>query len=143
MHHHHKLVLPIVQLAGQVKLCRVVCALGIADKGAVDVQIHAAGNAQKRDDLPLVGIVDIQKTAVDADKVVLLAGVLPLQADAGIAAQPRKDAARLAGGGDHRRLVGELVADVDIKRFIVPAELPAGRNIELIKMHCIGVKFNR
>ena len=63
--------------------------------------------------------------------------------DAGIAAQPGKGTANLAGRGDHRRLVGKLVANVDIKRLIVPAELPAGRNIELIKMHCIGVKFNR
>ena len=43
----------------------------------------------------------------------------------------------LARGGDDGRLVGEPVADVDIERVAVAAELPVGRHVELVK--CDGV----
>ena len=50
---------------------------------------------KKRDDTALVSIIDFNKAAVDADKIVLLAGDFPLRADAGIAAQPGKGTANL------------------------------------------------
>ena len=140
MYDDDQLVPARFQLARQVKLGRVVCALGIADEEAVDIQIHAAGHAQKRDDAALVGIGNVHKAAVDAHEVVFLAGVLPPWADARITPQPRKDPAYLVGGGNDRRLVGKLIADVDIERAVIPAKLPAGRHIQLVKLHGVGIK---
>ena len=46
----------------------------------------------------------------------------------------------LARGGDDGRLVGEPVADVDIERVAVAAELPVGRHVELVKRDGVAVQ---
>ena len=141
MYHRQQLVLPGLHLAGQVKFGGVVRTLGIADVLAVQIEVQAGRNAQKGDNDALVGVRHVKKAAVDAHKVVLLVGGDPARAQPGVAAQPRKDPPDLVGGGDDRRLVGELVAVVDVERAVIAAELPAGGDIQLVKGNSIGVQF--
>ena len=140
MYHYHKLIGSCREHSAQIELRRVVRAFRVSDKSSVHIQIHTAGNAEERDHVILIRICDLKVSAVNAYEIVLLTGIFVAERDLLIHAHPGEDPADLIGCGDHRRFERKLIADIDIERLIVSPELPAGGNIDLIKLCFLRIK---
>ena len=140
MDHDDDLVRSLCEPARQVELGRVVRAFGIADELAVHIQVHAARDAEERNDIILIRVFDLKVPAVDAYKVVLLSRVLVAEPGLLVKSDPGKDPSGLLELRDDRRLERELVADIGVERLVVAAELPARRNIDLVESGLLRVK---
>ena len=140
VHHDHELVGPGAEHSAEVELRGIMSALGIADKAAVDIEIHAAGNSEERDHVVLARVIDLKIPAVNTDKIVLLARILIARRDLLVHAHPGEDSPNLIGRGDHRRLERKLIADIDIERLIVTPELPAGGYVDGIELRVLRIK---
>ena len=140
MYHNHQLVLPRCHVGGNVKLRRVVGALGISHKGAVHIQVHTAGYAEERDDILPGRILYRHQFAVYAHKVVLVLGLCPAGSHAALRAHQGKDFAHLLFHGNLRRIVGELVPQIHIEGAVVSPELPAGRHIDGVPVYRVRVQ---
>ena len=141
--HGHQLVGAFLKAACQIELRRVVGSLGIADELSVDVQVQAGSHAHEGDHEVLRGILYVDKAAVNAHEVVLFPGILIAQGDALVASHPGKDLSDLFGSGNDRRMIGKLIADVGIERPVIAPELPAGRYVDLFKVHLIRIQHFR
>ncbi len=142
-HHGQKLVFARVQLSGQVEFGGVVRPLGVADEFPVQVQVKAARDAEEGDDIILLRLVDRKRLAVHADEVILLARILPAQGNGLIYAEPGEHLPHAVKRRDLGRLVGELIADVYIKRLVIPPELPAGGHIERVELYAVRIESIR
>ena len=140
-HHGDELVYPGALVGREVKLRRVVGALGIAHALAVEVEVQAARDAEEGDDVPdgRLALVQTKETPVDADEVVLVLGMCHVRAPA-LAADEREDRAHRPLLGDARRVKRELVALVHVERAVVALELPAARHGDAVPRHGPGVK---
>ena len=86
------------------------------------------------------GIVNFQEAAVYTHKIILVTRFFPAQADLLIHAGPGKHLPDFFRRGDDGRLIGELIADVDIERPVIAPELPAGGHVDLVKAHCVRIQ---
>ena len=139
VHDGHELVLPLVQQAAQIELRNVVRALGIADKGSVQIEVEAARHAQERDHIVLARVRDRQTAPIHADEIILVR-VFPARRDRLIHAHPGKHRADPLGRRDHRGLERKLIADIDIEGPIIAAKLPAGRYVDLVKSDHVRIQ---
>ena len=140
VHHYNKLIGSCREHSAQIELSSVVRAFRVSDKPSVQIQIHTAGNAEERDHVVLVRIADLKVSAVNADKIVLLTGILVAKRELLVHAHPGEDPADLFGCRDHRRFERKLIADIDIERLVIAPELPAGGNIDRIEFCVLGVQ---
>ena len=140
VHDGQKLVLSLAEPAGEVELGGVVRALGIADEGSVEIEIQTARHAEEGDHEMLAGILHAQHLPIDADEVVFLARILPPRGDALVSADPAEHPADFFRGRYLRGIIGELIADVQIKGAVVTAHLPAGGHVDFVKGNRVGVQ---
>ncbi len=118
-------------------------SLRISHEAAVHIYIDAAGHAQEREHMILQIIFHLEKPAVHTDIIVLLTRILPAGLDSVVGTDPAESLANFLYGRNLRRLIGELVTHIHIKRSRIPTELPAGRNVQLIKPHGIRIDHLR
>ena len=117
-----------------------MCALGVTDKFTVQIEVDAACDTQKRNNILLVRVIDRQLPAINADEVVLFARILIAQRKRLIDTDPREYFSDLLSRRDYRRIIWELIADVHIERLIVASELPACRHVDRVKFHTVRVE---
>ena len=121
----HQLILPFCEKAGEVELRRIMRTFGIADKPAVDIKIETAGDTEERNDMLLLRRIDMNHLPVNTDEVVFFSGILYPRRNLLVNAKPGEDLSRFLFRWNLRRLVRELITDVDVERTVIAAELPA------------------
>ena len=67
------------QFSGQVELGGIMRALGVTDKFTVQIEVDAACDTQKRNNILLIRVIDRQLPAINADEVVLFSRILIAQ----------------------------------------------------------------
>ena len=121
-------------------------ALCVSDILTVQVDVSAACDAEEGYNVAAVRsirTIGLEECPVYADEIVLFARILPARTHAVVGAVQAEDLADFVEFRDLRRIVRELVSQIDVERFVVAAELPARRNVDLIKCKVVRVEYVR
>ena len=126
-----------MDIRGQIELCSVMGLLRIAYELPVHMDLYAAADTQKRDDMLLGRILHIKEGPVETYIVHLVCrGGLEAVQGAEIAAN------RLCGG-DVRWIVGKRIADIQVHGMRITTVLPDRRNIDCVELHAVCVQCQR
>ena len=135
-----KFIFSRMEMSGEIEFGGIVRALRVADEFPVEIQIQTAGDAEEGNDVTLFRIGDRELLPVDTHEIILLSRILAAVGELLVDAQPGEDLSDLFGSGDYRRLIGELIADIDIEGPVVSPELPAGRHVDGHEIHLICIQ---
>ncbi len=89
----------------------------------------------------LFGFRDGDDPLIDSDGIVFLTRIFEPGHDSLILSDPGKDASDFFRGGDDRRIIRKLIAEVDIKRMVITSELPAGGDIDFFERKFFRMDF--
>ncbi len=143
MDNREQFIAAFLEKTGQVKLGRIVRAFRVSDKTSVEIQVQTAGHAQERNGVVLCQVMDFQLFAVDADKIVLVVRLSELEADLLVHTEPGEHTADRLCGGDDGRLIGELIADIDIEGPVNAVKLPAAGHGHFVKGDAVRIQLFR